>query len=237
MKTCLFLFSISFLVYSCGFDANYIEGNGNVIKEIRSVEKFHSITSKGAIDIQIMPSDSYSLEIENDENLLEYMHTEVVNGVLEVKYKKGSYSDDHAKVFITVPTLEAIQSSGSADIAIHGILKSPNEIRIELFGSGEIIGEVDAPVVKATSSGSGNIQLSGRTKTFICEIRGSGDVECAELKSEIADINIKGSADVHVFASTSLKVNVAGSGDVYYSGNPPNPQIKISGSGNVQKQN
>lgn len=235
MKHLFLLLTFSILFFSCDFDANFIRGNGNVVTETRSVNEFHSIKSRGAIDIEIMPSDSYGLEIQNDENLLEYMLTEVVDGVLEVKYKKGSYSSDHSKVFITAPTLKEIKSAGSADISIHGILKNSERINIQLSGSGNIEGEVDAPLIKVISSGSGNIELSGRTKTFICEIRGSGDVKCAELRSENADISVRGSADIKVFASISLKVKVAGSGNVYYSGNPPNPDITISGSGKVRK--
>ncbi len=235
MRQFLFLFSLSVFLFSCGLDSNSIRGNGNVVKEMRDVGEFNSIQSRGSIDIEIMPSDSYALEIQNDENLLDYMLTEVVDGVLEIKYKKGSYSNDHSKVFITVPTLEVIKSAGSADISIHGTLKNSQEINIQLSGSGNIEGEVDAPLVKAISSGSGNIELSGRSKTFICEIRGSGDAKCADLKSENADISVKGSADVKVFASVSLKVSVAGSGNVYYSGNPPNPDISVSGSGKVTK--
>ena len=63
---------------------------------------------------------------------------------------------------------------------------------------------------------------------------GSGDVKCANLKSEDAVISVSGSSDVHVFASVSLKVSVSGSGDVYYGGNPTSPEIHIAGSGTVQ---
>ena len=235
MRNLLFFSSLSFLFFSCDLDSNFIRGNGKVVTETRQVGEFHSIKSRGSIDIDIMPSDSYGLEIQNDENLLEYMLTEVVDGVLEVKYKKGSFSSDHSKIFITVPTLKEIQSSGSADISIHGILKNSNEISIDLSGSGNIEGEVDAPLIKTMSSGSGNIELSGRSKTFICDIRGSGDVKCENLRSENADISVRGSSDVKVFASLSLKIKVAGSGNVYYSGNPPNPDITVSGSGKVKK--
>lgn len=235
MKNLLLLFSLTFILVSCGLNGDNIRGNGNVVTETRSVKEFHSIKSSGSIDIEITPSDTYSLEVQNDENLIGYMLTDVVDGVLEVKYKRGSYSNDHSKVFIKVPTLREIKSAGSADISIQGTLKNSDQIHIQLSGSGDIDGDVDAPVIKANSSGSGDIKLSGKTKTFICEIRGSGDVECADLRSENAEISVKGSADVKVFASVSLKVNVAGSGNVYYGGNPTSPEIKISGSGEVRK--
>ena len=167
---------------------------------------------------------------------MEYVVTEVKNGVLEVRYKSGTYLNDHAKVFISAPGLNEISSSGSADIAINGTLKNSGEISFHLSGSGDVEGSVDAPSVKAYSSGSGDIKLSGRTKDFLCEIRGSGDVKCEGLRSENADVSVMGSADVHVFASVGLKVTVSGSGDVYYSGKPQNPEIKIRGSGSVKSQ-
>ena len=218
---------------------NHTIGNGNVITEKRNVTDFHSIKSSGSIDIEISPSESYSVEVQNDENLMEYVVTEINNGVLEVRYKSGSYSNDHVKVYVGAPSLNEISSSGSADITINSTLnnstlKNNDEISFHLSGSGDVKGSVDAPSIKAYSSGSGDIKLSGRTQNFLCEIRGSGDVNCEELRSENADVSVMGSADVHVFASVSLKVTVSGSGDVYYSGKPQNPQIKIRGSGEVR---
>ena len=175
------------------------------------------------------------LTVQDDENLLPYVITEVDNGVLNIHYKNGySIMNDHAKVFVTAPSLEKITSSGSADITRRGTIKNSNQIEIRTSGSGDINAEVDAPSISVSGSGSGNVTLSGRTKDFDCKISGSGDVKCANLKSENAVIHVSGSSDVHVFASVSLKVNVAGSGDVYYGGNPSSPEIHITGSGTVQ---
>ncbi len=233
MKNIIIFISISLLFFSCNITGNHTVGNGNVITEKRKIPDFLKVKSSGSIDIDIRPSDSYSVEVQNDENLLEYVVTEVNNGVLEVKYKSGSYSNDHAKVIISAPSLNEISSSGSADITIQGTLLNSDEISFHLSGSGDVEGSVDAPSIKAFSSGSGDIKLSGKTKNLLCEIRGSGDVKCESLKSESADVSVMGSADVHVFASVRLKVTVSGSGDVYYSGKPQNPEIKIRGSGEV----
>ncbi|MEO6681309.1 MAG: head GIN domain-containing protein [Ginsengibacter sp.] len=235
MKSALFFISISFFYISCDMNGLSHHGNGNVVSEMRIVENFHSIQSAGSIDVEIIPSESISVEVENDENLLEYVVAKVENGILYVKYKEGSYSNDHAKVYVRVPQLNEIVSSGSADFDINGTLKNAVELKIRLSGSGDVEGDIDAPSVKAYSSGSGDIKLSGRTQTFECEIRGSGDVECGNLKSEHTIVSVKGSSDVEVFASVSLKVSVAGSGSVSYRGNPTNPEIKISGSGSVRK--
>jgi hypothetical protein len=233
MKNFIILLIASFSFASC----NVISGNGNVREENRDIRDFNTVKTSGSIDVEIKSGDSYVLSVENDENLLPYIVTEVNNGVLNIHYKSGTnISNDHAKVFVTAPSLNKIITSGSGDITVNGIIKNANQIEFSLSGSGGIDAQVDAPSVKVIGSGSGNIKLSGRTKDFDCKVRGSGDVNCSGLQSENTTITISGSGDAHVFASVSLKARTSGSGDIYYSGNPASPEIHTSGSGTVQAQ-
>jgi hypothetical protein len=229
---------IIFLMIITGFiSCDSISGNGNITTEKRTISDVHSLKTSGSIDVEISSGDNYSLIVEDDENLIPYIITEVSNGVLSIHYKDGySIMDDNAKVMVTVPSLNKIITSGSADIEGHGIIKSENRLELVTSGSGDIELEVDAPAINVIGSGSGDISLSGRTKDFNCKISGSGDVKCSQLKTENANISLSGSSEAHVFASVSLKVNVAGSGDVYYSGNPTSPEIHISGSGTVKAE-
>lgn len=231
MRNFLLAVIVSTFFISCAA----VSGNGNVHEENREISNIHEVRTSGSIDVEIHSGDNYSLVVQDDENLLPYVITDVDNGVLNIHYKDGyAILRDHAKVIVTAPTLEKLTSSGSADIISVDVIKNSNQIEISTSGSGDIKAEVDAPAVKVSGSGSGDISLSGRTKDFNCRISGSGDVKCANLKSENAVIHISGSSDVHVFASVSLKVNITGSGDVYYAGNPASPEIHITGSGSAK---
>lgn len=233
MKNLLILLIASISFISCAS----ISGNGNVRDEKRDLSNIQTVKSSGSIDVQIKSGNEYSLVVENDENLLPYVITDIDNGILNIHYKHGySIMNDHAKVIVTAPTLQKLISSGSADLSSDGVIQSSNEIEINTSGSGDINLQIDAPSVNATGSGSGNISLSGRTKDFFCKVSGSGNINCNNLKSENAEIRVSGSSDVHVFASVSLKVNVTGSGDVYYGGNPTSPEIHIAGSGTVKAE-
>lgn len=233
MKNLIFLLAASLIFMSC----DSISGNGKVRDENRDISEIQTVKTSGSIDVEIKEGNNYSLVVENDENLLPYIITEVNNGVLNIHYKNGySIMNDHAKAIVTAPSLNKLVTSGSGDISSNGTIKSNQQLEINTSGSGDVNATVDAPSVKVTGSGSGDISLSGRTKDFECKISGSGDVKCGNLKSENAAINVAGSSDVHVFASVSLKVNVTGSGDVTYSGNPASPEIHIAGSGTVKAQ-
>ncbi len=204
-------------------------------EEKRDIPNIYEVNTSGSIDVEIRNGDNYSLTVQDDENLLPYVITEVDNGALNIHYKDGYFiNHDHAKVVVTAPTLEKLSSSGSADITSDGVIKNSKDIEIHTSGSGDISVEVDAPSIRVSGSGSGDVSLSGITKDFDCKMSGSGDVKCSNLKSENTVIHISGSSDVHTFASVSLKVNVTGSGDVYYGGNPASPEIHITGSGTVQ---
>lgn len=233
MKNLIILLLASLSIISC----NSITGNGNVTRENRNLSEINTIRTSGSIDVEIISGSTYSLIVEDDANIIPYIVTEINNGTLDVHYKNGySVISDHAKVMVTVPSIDEVTTSGSGDITTNGTLKTNRQLVFSTSGSGDIKAEVDAPAIKVTGSGSGNISLSGRTKDFECRISGSGDIKCGNLKSENATIHVAGSSDVHVFASVSLKVNVAGSGDVYYAGNPASPEIHIAGSGTVQAE-
>lgn len=232
MKNLIIILIASTVFVSCAS----VSGNGNVRDEKRELTDIHSVKTSGSIDVEIKSGD-YSLVVENDENLIPYVITDIDNGTLNIHYKHGySVMNDHAKVIVTAPSLDKIVTSGSGDVMSDGVIKSTNEIEISTSGSGDINANVDAPSIKVSGSGSGDISLSGRTKDFSCKISGSGDIKCQNLKSENVVIRVSGSSNAHVFASVSLKVNVSGSGDVFYAGNPSSPEIHIAGSGTVQAE-
>ncbi|HSV12076.1 MAG TPA: head GIN domain-containing protein [Hanamia sp.] len=233
MKNLILLLASSLLFASCAS----VSGNGTIRDENRDLAEIQTVKTSGSINVEIKDGNEYSMIVENDENLIPYVITDVNDGVLNIHYKNGySVMNDHAKVIVTAPGLNKLVTSGSGDINSDGTIKSSQQLEINTSGSGDVNASVDAPSVKVTGSGSGNISLSGRTKNFDCKISGSGDVKCADLKSENTVIRVSGSSDVHVFASVSLKVNVSGSGDVTYSGNPTSPEIHIAGSGVVKAQ-
>ncbi|MDQ2720183.1 MAG: DUF2807 domain-containing protein [Bacteroidota bacterium] len=233
MKNFITLLSASLIFISC----NEISGNGNVQTEKRNISKIHGIHMSGSIDVEIKSSEDYSLSVEDDANLIPYIVTDVEDGILNIHYKENyNLDNNHAKVYVSAPSLDKIITSGSGDIKGNGTIKNSSKIDFDLSGSGDVEAQVDAPSIKVTGSGSGNIKLAGKTKDFNCEVSGSGDVNCGGLQSENATVSISGSGNAHVFASVHLTASTSGSGDIFYLGNPQSPETHTSGSGSVQAQ-
>jgi hypothetical protein len=230
MKTLLFVTFFIAALSSC----NMMTGNGNVKKETRNPGIFTKVHSSGSADVKITSGSNCAVTVEDDENLLPYLETNVENGTLNVRYKDGiSVSNDHAKIYITAPALSEVTTSGASNITINGVLQNNDKISFTTSGIGNIEGEVDAPAVSVTISGTGTVKLSGRTKNFDCEISGVGHASCGNLESENTDVRVSGVGDAHIFASVHLSATVNGAGNVYYRGNPQNPEIHTSGVGSV----
>ena len=215
-----------------------ISGNGNVKKETRNPGTFTKVHSSGSADVVITSGSSCSVAVEDDDNLLPYLETNIENGTLQIHYKDGvSVTNDHAKIYITAPTLSDVTTSGASNITVSGLLRNPGKISFNTSGVGNIEGEVDAPAIAVSISGAGTVKLHGRTKDFDCELSGVGQADCGNLQSENANVSVSGVGAAHVFASVHLTATVSGTGSVHYRGSPKNPEIHTSGVGSVTPEN
>ncbi len=230
---------ILLVVFAFGFQANAqwkkIKGNGNVINSSRTVSSYDKIGVSGSFDVKLISGKEGKLTIEAEENLIEYLLTEVKEGHLKIKWKKGINIKTSKKILITVPfeTIEEVALSGSGDIFSDDLIDA-NSFKVVLSGAGDFNLKLKVNTLKSAISGSGDINLSGSSADFECRISGSGDVKAYDLVSATADIHIAGSGGVEVDVTENLKVRISGSGNVKYKSNPKKQDVKISGSGSVR---
>ena len=59
-----------------------IRGNGEITKQQHSVGNFDAITVGGARTVELTQGDSFSVEVETDSNIQEYVTVEVKNNTL-----------------------------------------------------------------------------------------------------------------------------------------------------------
>ena len=216
-----------------------IKGNGKVVTIERSTADYDEVAVSGWFDVYLVNGNEGNITIKGEENLLEYLVTEVKDDKLMIKPKKGYYlSPSNWKsggIEITVPVeqIRDVSLSGSGDIVGKTKLKA-DLFKVSMSGSGDITLEIESNDLEASMSGSGDINLKGKTEDLDVSISGSGDVKAYELDAENVDATVSGSADIKVSVSQSLKARVSGSGDIYYKGNP-RVESKTSGSGDVTK--
>ncbi|NHF61241.1 DUF2807 domain-containing protein [Flavobacteriaceae bacterium TP-CH-4] len=240
MKQLLSLSLVVVLTTSCTAQwGKRIKGNGNSVSIERSVGDYEGVSVSGWFDVDLVDGNEGELTLEGEENLLEYIITEVRNGKLVIKVEKGynlkpSNWNEGIRVTVPVESINSVALSGSGDIVGKKTLKATS-FRTSMSGSGDITLDIESDNMTASMSGSGDINLSGTTGTFEATISGSGDIKAYDLEADVVDATVSGSADIKVTAKEMLKARVSGSGDISYRGNPKKLDTKTSGSGDISK--
>jgi hypothetical protein len=216
-----------------------VKGNGNMKKETRQASGYTGLSLSGSMDVQVAHGSSNTITIEADENLLPYIETQVEDGKLTIRTKKGYNLKSKSKMLVSVSMtkVSSVNVSGSGNITGNGTFANTGETSVNISGSGNInmafdkMDELDVHV-----SGSGNVNLKGNSANKIdAHISGSGNIDCSDIKSNEVDAHVSGSGNIRVYANKSIDAKVAGSGNVYYRGDATNISSKASGSGKVLK--
>lgn len=211
-----------------------IKGNGNQTTITRTTPEYEEISAKGSFKVTLVSGKEGTITLKGDENLLEYIETEVQDNILKIYTKKDFSFTGRENIVITVPfeKISAVGFAGSGDIETQDAINA-EKLELKLAGSGDGVFAVNSSNLKVALAGSGDLKITGTTQELEAKLAGSGDVECSKLEAQNADVSVAGSGDLKVNCIKNLMARVAGSGDIYYKGKPESIDSKVAGSGNI----
>jgi hypothetical protein len=215
-----------------------IEGNGNKKKETRTASGYTAISSAGSWDVMVAYGESNSIQVEADENLLEYIETKVENGKLSIRSKRNVNLRTRNKItiYVSVTRLTGVSLSGSGDIIGEGKFNNDGETEFKVSGSGSIkMAFNKMKDVEVSISGSGNIELTGSASKVEASISGSGNADCSDLICDDASARVSGSGNIKLNANKSVDASISGSGNVSYKGAASDIKKHVAGSGRLVK--
>src|SRR5438477_4463674 len=113
-----FAASLLILLSSC----RKVIGEGPVVTETRSINNFTGISSEmsGRVNFTIGPA--YKVEITAQQNILDVLNTNVVNGILHIDFKNGVRVRNYQDLIInvTAPFADYFRLSGSGEMNVFG---------------------------------------------------------------------------------------------------------------------
>lgn len=203
-------------------------------KETRDVSKFSGIGMAISGDLYLSQGSPQKVVVSAKDDQIDAIETYVKNGVLKIKTDSWRTNFKDVKIWVTVPDINKISLSGSADIKAETPIKSET-MDIGVSGSGKIyIDELKVEELDIAISGSGEVNLAGAAEELDLRISGSGNLNAAGLKVGEASAKISGSGNCKVDAIEELDATISGSGRItYYS--KPQVNATVSGSGKVRK--
>ncbi len=211
-----------------------IKGNGTIETKSFPQNNFNALSISGGWIADIRYSETFSIQIETDENIFPYLDVFLTGTTLNIGFKSGySISPTQCKVSITMPALIKLQTAGSLTAVISSFNMPKDSMSIDISGSGNITArDITVNTLKVDVSGSGDFSATGKAENMIADVSGSGDIKTTDFETEKADISISGSGSAKVWVTRHLKADIGASGSIRYKGNPV-IETKSSGSGRI----
>ena len=199
------------IVGSCNVTG--IRGSGNPKTETRPVSDFTTVQVYGNAQLLVEQGDTESLSVTADDNLLQYLKSEVRSSILVLGPEQTvSLSPTKPVTWkLTVRKLNSIGVSGDVSVDAKDIQTDSLDLAI---------------------SGSGAFSITGAAPRQVIAISGLAEYKGENFKTEETSIAISGLGNAVVAASKRLDVQLSGDGKVRYIGNPEITR-NISGAGSV----
>ncbi len=224
------------LACAAPFGVSTVKGSGNIVTEERDVSGFDSVVVSGLGRVIVTQGDEESLTVETDDNLMQYIETQVSGGTLELGFtddadRKILDPSDSIIFRLSVIDLTALDISGAASFEIQEL--DADRLEMVLSGAGDVrIDSLTATDLVVTVSGAGDIELAGQVETQEIALRGLGSYDAPDLESQEATVHISGAGSADIWVLDTLDVTISGAGDVDYFGRPAVTQ-DITGAGSI----
>ncbi|WP_044207522.1 head GIN domain-containing protein [Flammeovirga sp. OC4] len=251
---------INFILFAflIGFTTSCTEkGEGPIISDELAIDYFTGIEVNIAGQVLVEHGTEQKVYVESQQNVLNALSREVVNGVWKIKLNTNISNYDF-KLHIITPEVDKTDVSGSANVEVlepyseSGIFRTAvsgsgslnvsgmndvnNQIISAVSGSGNVsLSDIETKDMNVSVSGSGNVELNGTTITFTAKTSGSGSISDFRLTASEVDAETSGSGSVSFTCTDKLYAKVSGSGNIQYKGNPTDVETVISGSGKIEK--
>lgn len=212
-----------------------VRGNGDVVKKERTVSSFDGIRVSSGIDVYLKQGDNESLAVEADENLHEYIITEVSGGVLHVYSEANIREAKMKRVYVTMKEVRSLKTSSAGDIISESPIKA-GDLEIGASSAGDIKIEVYAKDVRVNISSSGDVKLTGDAESMNADLSSAGGLEAYDFKVKEAEINVSSAGDAHVNVSERLVARASSAGDITYQGTPKYVDAHSSSAGGIHNR-
>ena len=213
-------------------DGEAVVGSGRIVTDERSPSGFETVVLAGEGTL-IIDSGDFGLTVGVDDNLLEFIESDVIGSELRIQTREGIDIDPTAAPTyrVTLPVLQGVELSGAGSIRTGAW--DASTFTVGLTGVGDIeIEDLTSASLELRANGLGTITAVGRTEFQTADIGGLAEYVGGDMASGAADVVCRDGGEAILWVSNSLEVEVLNAGTVSYYGNPEVTQ-KISEAGSL----
>ena len=185
-------------------------------KETRAVPSFTGISASSVFNITVTKGSTESLTIEADDEVMQFVRSEVKNGVLNLYLdsKNKVKNIKNLKATVVMKNLDKVILSGTCKLTSNDLF-TPDKF-------------------KAECSGVSNMEVNINTGQLSLEASGTSKIRIKSNISNNADLDVSGTSTIQGdLKATSVKINSSGVCTVELTGSASNLMIDASGVSKV----
>ena len=201
-------------IFSFSFGSR-VKGSGVTATDARNATGFTGVDVGGVFQVEITAGKDYAVEVEADDNLLQYIKTEVDGDVLRVTTTERLKSHNAILVRVSAPDIDHVDASGASKVSLTGVNNS--ELTLD-------------------TSGASKVSLTGETGALKINVSGASKIDADTLKAENANVDASGASKVSVFVTGRLTSEASGASKIGYKGNPTSVDKNSSGASTIYQQ-
>ena len=226
-----------FLIVACSHAQNRktVNGNNKVVTKERETASFEGLRVSTGIDVYLKQGNKEAITVQADENLHEYILTEVQDGILRVYTEVNIRNAEEKRVYVTMKEVRSIKTSSAGDVIGESAIKT-DKIDLSASSAGDIKLEIYAGEIEADISSSGDITLEGEADILGADLSSAGNLNAFNLKVREADVSVSSAGDADIDVTEKLKANASSAGSIHYAGNPKQVDAHSSSAVGIHKR-
>jgi hypothetical protein len=194
-----------------------VVGTGNLVTKEELFNDFTSVDAGNGFNVIITQSNSYSVLVTADDNVMDHIEISKSWDTLNIGVKWGSsLSSATLKIEITMPELRRIELSGGA----HGTIKemsSVNSLSIDLSGGSHLLGQGEVDDLTIDSSSGSHLDFT-------------------DFAANNVNIELSGGSQATIKLDGTLDADLSGGSKLSYIGDPSLRDIETSGGSSINKK-
>ncbi|WP_299128772.1 head GIN domain-containing protein [uncultured Winogradskyella sp.] len=229
---------LGIFMLSCNFSMNLgpgVDGNRNVITQERKIlNDFNSVKISQGLELYLTQSNAIALSIEADENLHDFIITDVENGVLSIYATENIRRAASRRINLNVTDLSSIMATSGSDVFSTNTIKT-DTLELHTTSGADMRLKVKTETLNCNSTSGSDIIVSGTTTLLIAQATSGSDIKASQLKAEISKVKATSGADISINTSKELTARATSGADITYSGNPEKIDKSNNSSGSVRR--
>ena len=230
-------------------------GSGNLETETYAFTDFNKVEISSAFEFEIEQSNSYSIEITVDDNIMEYVRVSQDGQTLKIGLKPAIWVGSVIlKASVTMPELSGLDISGASRgtvsdfsstrdvvIDVSGASRvtgdiTAGDVAIAVSGASTVTGDITAGDVEFDISGASTVQLEGSANDMVADVSGASSFHLDDFTVNNADVDFSGASSGTVNLSGRLNADLSGASRLWYIGEPIMGNIDTSGASTISKK-